>query len=88
MSAPPLVVAQATPRLNPVQTAMTNYVNATGINGTLRISAIIDAIMNIPGVVDVSGVTINGAATNLTLGSSSSFVLPSLQPLTYSYVTV
>lgn len=68
--------------------AMTDYVNETAINGTLRISKIIELVMDIAGVVDISGVTINGAATNLTLGSSISFVVPSLTlPLSFVYVT-
>lgn len=71
-----------------VQTAMTNLVNAAGINGTIRIAAIIDAIMNISSVVDCTGVTINGVAANLVMGSSSSFVLPSLQALGFGYTTV
>lgn len=70
-----------------IQAVISNYVNGVGINGTLRVAAIIDAIMNVSGVVDVSGVTINGSASNLTMGSSSSFVVPSLQPLTFAYVT-
>lgn len=70
-----------------IQTAMTNYINAVGINGTIRISAIVELIMQVSGVVDVSGVTINAGSANLVLGSSTTFVLPSLQPLTFSYVT-
>ncbi len=78
-----------------VQTAMTNYILSVGINGTIRVSAIIDAIMNINqqanmagSVVDVTGVTINGSGSNLTLGSSVSFVLPQLvTPLSFGYAT-
>ncbi len=70
-----------------VQTAMTNYNNSIEINGTVRISAIIDRIMNITGVVDVDSVTINTVAANLTLGSSTSYIIPSLQTLGFLYVT-
>lgn len=70
-----------------VQTAMTSLVNAAGINGTIRIAAIIDAIMNIAGTVDAIGITINGSGSNLTLGNSSTFVLAALQPLNFTYVT-
>ena len=71
-----------------VQIAMTNYIDAVGINGTVRIAAIIDEIMNITGAVDATGIMINGVAANLVLGSPTSFVLPSLQPLAFSYSTV
>jgi hypothetical protein len=70
-----------------VQAAMTNLINAAGINGTIRIAAIIDAIMNVAGTVDATGITINGVASNLTLGSSSSFVIAALQALAFTYVT-
>lgn len=71
-----------------VQDAVSNYVNSVGINGTIRIAAIIDAIMNLTGAVDATGITINGVAANLVLGSSTTFVLASLQPLGFSYSTV
>ena len=86
-----LVTVSASQRASAVaaiQVALTNYVAATNINGTLRIAAIIDAVMNVTGVVDVSGVTINGAAVNLVLGSATSFVLPLIQPLALGYTTV
>jgi len=82
-----------------IQVAMTNYVLSVGINGTLKIAAIIDLIMEAlrsvtgtatgvaPTGCDVSGVTINGVAANLTLGSATTFVLAQLQPLSFSYVT-
>jgi hypothetical protein len=68
--------------------AMTDLVDAVGINGTLRIASIIDAVMDISDVVDITGVTINGVASNLVLGSSTTFVLAALQPLSFSYATV
>ncbi len=70
-----------------IQTAMTNMTNAVGINGTLRIAQLIDEVMDVADVVDFAGATINGVASNLTLGSATTFVLPSLQPLAFSYVT-
>jgi len=71
-----------------VTTALNNYIAGIPVNGTIRIAAIIDLIMNIVGVIDCSGVTINGAAANLTLGSPSTFVLPAYPPtLTLSYIT-
>lgn len=72
---------------NAVQVAMTNYSDSVGTNGTYRIAAIIDGIMN-AGAVDATGITINGVAANLVLGSSTTFVLGSLQPLAFSYSTV
>lgn len=71
-----------------VQTAMTNLVNAAGINGTIRIAGIVDAVMNIAGVVDITGVTINAVAANLVMGSSTSFILAALQALSFTYVTL
>lgn len=70
-----------------IQTAMTNLVNAAGINGTIRLAVIEQAIMNVAGVIDITGVMVNGVAANLTLGSSSTFVLASLQALAFGYVT-
>jgi hypothetical protein len=89
-------IAVSTSQLNTAQaaitTALSNYLASAGVNPTLRISAVIDLIMNVAGVVDVTGVTINGAAANLTLGGVSSFVLPaqvgSGSILSLSYVTV
>lgn len=82
-----------------ISAAMTTLVNAVGINGTLRLSQIIDAVMDVSvtdavtaqsvkPVVDITSVTINGSAANLTLGSSTTFVLASLQPLGFTYATV
>ena len=72
--------------VNAITIASNQLVAAVGINGTLRLASIEQAIMN-AGATDVSGLTINGVAANLTLGSSSSFVLPLIQPLALSYVT-
>lgn len=80
-----LLASQAATAQTAIQVAMTNYINAVGINGTIRVSSIVELVMQIAGVVDISGVTINGSASNLTLGSSSTFVLPSLQPLGFGY---
>lgn len=80
--------SQLTAAQTAIQSAMTAYALGVGINGTIRVSVIIEKIMEVTGVVDVSGVTINGAAANLTLGSSTTFVVGSLQALSFSYVTV
>jgi hypothetical protein len=70
-----------------ITTALNNYIAGIGVNGTLRIATIIDLIMNIAGVIDCTGVTLNGAAANLTLGSPSTFVLPVYPPtLSISYI--
>ena len=71
-----------------ISTALTAYVNSVGINGTIRLAAIIEQIMLVSGAVDCSGITINGSAANLTLGSSTTFVLPSLSSLSFTYSTV
>lgn len=71
--------------------ALSNYLATAGVNPTLRLAAITDLIMNVPGVVDCTGVTINGAAANLTLGGIGSYVLAaqvgSGSVLNLSYVT-
>jgi hypothetical protein len=68
-------------------TALQGYIASIPVNGTVRIAEIIDAIMNIDGVVDCASVTINGSATNVTLGSVTTFVLPAYPPvLNLSYV--
>jgi len=72
-----------------VVTSLQTYVAAIPVNGVVRIAEVVDAIMTIDGVVDCTGVTINGVAANLVLGSVSSFVLPVYPPtLTLSYVAV
>lgn len=69
-----------------VQAAMTQLASAAGINGTIKISSIIQGARD-AGATDATGITINGVASNLTLGSSSSFVVASLQALAFTYVT-
>lgn len=71
-----------------ITAALTAYVNSTGVNGTIRLSKIIELIMDQLGVVDASGITINGAASNLVLGSPTTFVIPSGPTINLSYVTV
>jgi hypothetical protein len=71
-----------------ISDALVAYVQGVGINGVVRIAAVIDAVMEVAGVVDVESVTINGVASNLVLGSSVSFVVASLQPIDFSYITV
>lgn len=69
-----------------IEDAVAAYILGIGINGTIRIAGLIDVIMDVAGVVDVADVTINGSASNVTLGSSTTFVVPSLQPLDIAYV--
>lgn len=71
---------------NAVDVALTNYTNA-GINPTYRLSKVIELIMDVAGMIDATGVTINGVAANLTLGSSSTFVVGAIQPLAFTWVT-
>lgn len=71
-----------------ISDALTAAVQGVGINGVVRIAAIIETIMEVAGVIDVEGVTINGVAANLALGSSVSFVVALLQPIDFSYITV
>lgn len=70
------------------QTAMTNYILSVPINGVVKVAKIIDLLMSVAGVTDVSGVTINTLAQNLDLGATlGTFKLASLQPLSFTYVT-
>jgi uncharacterized phage protein gp47/JayE len=80
-------IGQLSAAQSAIQVAMTNYTSASSINPTLRLAAITELVMQVTGVLDMQGLTINGAAANLVLGSQSSFVLPVLQPLAFSYVT-
>lgn len=70
-----------------IAAALNTYVNGTQINGTLRIAAIIEIIMEVAGVVDVEDVTINGSASNVTLGSLDDFVVPRYVDNVLGYVT-
>jgi len=68
--------------------ALNSYVASVGINGTVRLAAIIEQIMAVSGVIDCSGVTINGSAANLVLGSLTTFVVPESPTLSLTYATV
>ncbi len=70
-----------------VETSIDDYVNGSAINPTLRIARIIDLVMNVNGLIDVSDVTIDGEAENLTLGDASTFVVASLVTLSITWVT-
>lgn len=73
---------------NLIATALNTYVAMVGINGTVRLASVIELIMQVAGVIDVSGVTINGVAANLVLGGVGSYVMPAYPPtLTLSYIT-
>jgi hypothetical protein len=63
-----------------ITAALQAYMAAVGVNATIRIAAIVELVMEVNGVVDCTGVTINGVAANLTLGSPSTFVLPAYPP--------
>lgn len=82
VSASQLAAAQAA-----VTVAMDNYVQGVGINGTLRIAAIIEQVMLVAGMVDATGITINSVAANLPLGSTTSYVLPGEITLGFTWVT-
>lgn len=75
-----------------IQTAMSSYVSVAGvgINGTVKLAVIAEKIMAIVGdqYGNVTGLTINGAAADLVIGTSSTFYAPSLQALGFGYVTV
>lgn len=73
-------VAQATAAASAIVTALNTYTANVPVNGTVRIAAIIELVMEVDGVVDCSNVTINGVAANLTLGSPGVYVLPAYPP--------
>ena len=83
VSAANLAAAQAA-----AQTESVNYVDEAGINPTYRLAKITEFLMEIGGVQDVSGVTINAVAANLVLGSSSSFVVGLFTAANYAWITV
>lgn len=73
-----------------ISTALRNLVLAMGINGTLKRSEIVETIWDVDGVkdVDLTSVLINNLASNLTLGTSTSFVVPASNPtITLTFVT-
>ncbi len=83
-----VTAAQLSTAETAILASMTNYVGNVGINGVVRLAKIIELLMEIGGVIDVSGMTINGAAANLQLGTSSTFFVTNLQTLQFSYITV
>ncbi len=81
--------AQLSTAEDAIQTAMIDYINAIGINGTIRLSKIVELVMEVTGTIDIDTLTINGSATNKTLGSSSTFEVADLVlPLSFAYVAV
>lgn len=86
-----LQASQQTAAVASIITALENYVAEIGINGTLRVNAVVDLIMNVQGVIDVlyGSATINTFAANLPLGSPVSFVVPAANPtITLSVISV
>jgi hypothetical protein len=87
--------SQADAIRNAATTAYNNYVASISVNGTLKLSQI-EALTvpnpltntgGIQGVTDIQNLTINGVASNLTLGTPTTFVLPAYPPtLNISYV--
>lgn len=79
-------------QLTAVQAAVTaslnSYIASIAVNGTIKLSAIeallvpnpLTGVGGVPGLTDLSGLTINGVASNLALGSSTTFVLPAYPP--------
>lgn len=80
--------SQLTAATSGIVTALNNYIANAGTNPTLRLAAITELVMEVAGIEDITGVTINGVAANLTLGSSTTYVLPAYPPtIGFSYVT-
>jgi hypothetical protein len=49
------------------QAAISSYFSSAGINPTIRLAELVELIMDQEGVVDITGLTINGVAANLVL---------------------
>jgi hypothetical protein len=73
-------VASAAAASAAITTGLLDYTAAVPVNGTVRIADVIQIVMDVAGVVDCSGVTINGVAANLTLGGVGVYVLPAYPP--------
>ncbi len=59
------------------EAAIRTYINSVGINGVVRLAALIDILMDIDGIIDVQGLTINGSAANLQLPvTTAAYELP------------
>lgn len=82
-----VTAAQLAAAQSAVDTAMNVYADGTQINGTLRIAKVSELCMEVPGMIDASGITINGAPTNLTLGSSTTFVVARFDSTNFTWVT-
>jgi hypothetical protein len=72
--------SQAAAAAAAITTGLLNYTAAVTVNGTVRIADVIQIVMDVAGVVDCSGVTINGVAANLTLGGFGLYALPAYPP--------
>lgn len=72
-----------------INSAMAKYVNESGINPTIRLARIEQLVMDITGVIDITGLTINTVAANLVIGSTSAFYVPVLTTSDpFTYITV
>jgi hypothetical protein len=82
-----VTAAQLAAAQDAVDTSLNAYANGAGINGTLRVAQVIEYVMEPPGMIDASGITINGVAANLTLGSSTTFVVGRFSAANFTWVT-
>lgn len=73
-------VASAAAAALAINTALLTYTSGISVNGTIRLADVIQIVMDVQGVVDCSGVTINGVAANLVLGGVGLYVLPAYPP--------
>lgn len=82
-----LPASQATAGTVAITTALQNYTAGIATNGTIRLSDFIQVVMDVAGVIDFTGWTINGVAGNLTLGGVGSYVIPAYPPtINFNYV--
>jgi uncharacterized phage protein gp47/JayE len=80
--------AQLATATSAITTVIQNYIAGLGPNAIIRLSTITELIMQVSGVVDITGLTINGVASNLTLGSSTTYTLAAYPPaIALTYVT-
>jgi hypothetical protein len=49
------------------QSKVATYVNSAGINGLIELAEVISAVMEVDGITNITGLTINGAAADLQL---------------------
>lgn len=81
LNAPPANVIAAA-----INVAIINYIETVGINGIIKIAEIIDIVMNQVGVLNITGLTINGSSVDVSLGSIGNFIIGIISASTINFV--